>query len=120
MKKIAALILVMLLTGCSATSSTASAQAAVPTGKEIPGLTWESSMELEYATEFAVDYYSGGYARIEVVGDCEYLVVPENMPVPENLDGARFCGSRWIGSTCRRLQPWRCSIKLTVWTPSGW
>ena len=88
MKKIAALILVMLLTGCSATSSTASAQAAVPTGKEIPGLTWESSMELEYATEFAVDYYSGGYARIEVVGDCEYLVVPENMPVPENLDGA--------------------------------
>ena len=56
MKKIAALILVMLLTGCSATSSTASAQAAVPTGKEIPGLPWESSRELAYAPEFADAY----------------------------------------------------------------
>jgi len=55
---------------------------------EIPGLVWESSVEKEYATEFNVDYYEGGYALIEVVDDCKYLVVPENMSVPDDLDAA--------------------------------
>ena len=76
MKKLIALLLLVLLLGAP------SAFAA----EEIPGLTWESSMELEYATEFAVDYYEGGYALIEVMDDCRYLVVPEGMPVPEGLD----------------------------------
>lgn len=52
---------------------------------EIPGLTWESSMERLYATEFSVDYYEGGYALIEVIGDAKYLVVPKDMPVPKGL-----------------------------------
>ena len=56
------------------------------THPELPGLKWESSMERVYATEFAVDYYEGGYALIEVVDSGKYLVVPENMPVPEGLD----------------------------------
>lgn len=55
---------------------------------EIPGLTWEGSMEKTYATEFNVDYYTGGYALIEVVDSAKYLVVPEGMPVPEKLDGS--------------------------------
>ncbi|MDO5325937.1 MAG: ABC transporter substrate-binding protein, partial [Clostridia bacterium] len=85
MRKIAVFILVAaLLTSCSA--APASLGSAAPEGKEIPGLTWESCMELEYATEFTVDYYAGGYALIEVIGDCRYLVVPEGMPVPEGLD----------------------------------
>lgn len=54
---------------------------------EIPGLVWERSMEKIYATEFNVDYYEGGYALIEVIGSASYLVVPEGMPVPEDLDG---------------------------------
>ena len=87
MKKAAVLILVvLLLTGCSV--APASLGSSAPEGKEIPGLTWESSMELEYATEFAVDYYAGGYALIEVIGDCRYLVVPEGREVPEDLDGS--------------------------------
>ena len=87
MKKAAVLILVvLLLTGCSV--APASLGSSAPEGKEIPGLTWESSMELEYATEFAVDYYAGGYALIEVIGDCRYLVVPEGREVPEGLDGS--------------------------------
>ena len=87
MKKAAVLILVViLLTGCSV--APASLGSSAPEGKEIPGLTWESSMELEYATEFAVDYYAGGYALIEVIGDCRYLVVPEGREVPEGLDGS--------------------------------
>ena len=87
MRRIAALILVAaLLAGCSA--APASLGSSAPEGKEIPGLTWESGMELEYATEFAVDYYAGGYALIEVIGDCRYLVVPEGREVPEGLDGS--------------------------------
>ena len=54
---------------------------------EIPGMTWEKSMELEFATEFTVDYYEGGYALINVIKDNPYLVVPEGMAVPEGLDG---------------------------------
>ena len=87
MKKAAVLILVvLLLTGCSV--APASLGSSAPEGKEIPGLTWESSMELEFATQFAVDYYEGGYALIEVIGDCRYLVVPEGGEVPEDLDGS--------------------------------
>ena len=55
---------------------------------EIPGLTWERSMEKIYATEFNVDYFEGGYALIEVIDSASYLVVPEGMPVPEGLDGS--------------------------------
>ena len=87
MGKIVALILVAaLLAGCSV--APASLGSSAPEGKEIPGLTWESSMELEFATQFAVDYYEGGYALIEVIGDCRYLVVPEGREVPEDLDGS--------------------------------
>ena len=76
MRRIAALILVAaLLAGCSV--APASLGSSAPEGKEIPGLIWESSMDLEYANEFTVDYYVGGYALIEVIGDCRYLVVPE-------------------------------------------
>lgn len=87
MKKAALLILVILmLTGCRA--APASSNIAVPAGKELPGLTWESGMALEYATEFSVDYYEGGYALIEVAGDSRYLAVPEDREVPEGLDGS--------------------------------
>ena len=87
MKRAVVLILVaILLTGCSV--APASLGSSAPEGKVIPGLTWESGMELEYATEFAVDYYAGGYALIEVIGDCRYLVVPEGREVPEGLDGS--------------------------------
>ena len=52
---------------------------------ELPGLAYESSMELTYATGFSVDYYEGGYKRIDIVdGDC-YLVVPEGRTAPEGI-----------------------------------
>ena len=85
MRKVAALFLMAAwLVGCSAAPVASGSTA--PEGKEIPGLIWESSMEPEYATQFAVDYYQGGYALMEVIGDCRYLVVPEGKEVPEGLD----------------------------------
>ena len=55
-------------------------------GTEIPGLTWESGMELAYATGFSVDYYAGGYKRIDIVDGDRFLVVPEGQTAPEGLD----------------------------------
>ncbi len=56
------------------------------TAPALSGLSWESSMNLIYATGFSVDYYEGGYALIDVKDGARYLVVPEAMPVPEGLD----------------------------------
>lgn len=50
-----------------------------------PYLTYESSMELTYAEDFAVDYYSGGYKLITVADGSRYLVVPENGEAPGGL-----------------------------------
>ena len=33
---------------------------------DIPGLTYDHSMELSYAEEFSVDYYNDGYALITI------------------------------------------------------
>lgn len=53
---------------------------------EIPGLTYDHSMELEYATQFAVDYYQDDYAVITIAQEGPYLVVPEGKEAPEGLD----------------------------------
>lgn len=49
------------------------------------GLVLDHSMELEYANQFSVDYYEGGYARIRIVDGGEFLLVPKNGSVPEGL-----------------------------------
>jgi iron complex transport system substrate-binding protein len=52
---------------------------------EIPGLTYENSMALEYASGFAVHYYNDGYALIDVTDSAQYLIVPEGSEAPEGL-----------------------------------
>lgn len=52
----------------------------------ISGLKFDHSMELTYAEQFSVDYYEDGYALIDIVESGRFLVVPENMPVPESLE----------------------------------
>lgn len=52
-------------------------------GKE---LIYERSMELQYAENFAVDYYEGGYTMLTTTIDgAEFLIVPEGKEVPEGL-----------------------------------
>ena len=46
-------------------------------GPEIDGLTYESTMDLTYATEFDVYDYKDGYKLLDVHEDRQYLVVPE-------------------------------------------
>jgi iron complex transport system substrate-binding protein len=50
-------------------------------------LVYESSMELQYAENYTVDYYEGGYTMLTTTIDGQrFLLVPENKDVPENLD----------------------------------
>lgn len=45
------------------------------------------SMELQYAENFAVDYYEDGYKMLTTLPDSKrYLIVPEGQPVPRGLD----------------------------------
>ncbi|MBQ2801344.1 MAG: ABC transporter substrate-binding protein [Lachnospiraceae bacterium] len=54
---------------------------------EKSGLIYESSMELQYAANFTVDYYEGGYTLLTTTMDGEqFLVVPEGKEIPENLE----------------------------------
>lgn len=51
-----------------------------------PSLAYESRMKLDYAEQFAVDYYDGGYALITISDGSRFLVVPPEMAVPEKMD----------------------------------
>lgn len=58
---------------------------------EDAGLKWADmtvtdSLELQYAEQFTVDYYDGGYALITIAETDRYMVIPEGMEEPEGLD----------------------------------
>lgn len=53
---------------------------------KLEGLEYQSSMELDFAQCFRVYYYKDGYAVADIYGGDRFLVVPEDMPVPEGLD----------------------------------
>ncbi len=48
-------------------------------------LTYSHSMELAYASGFAVDYYEDGFALIEIAGSERFLLVPEGKDMPEDM-----------------------------------
>lgn len=78
----------------SGTSDSSAADASPEDGKlpeninppEIPGLTYESYMPLEYAECFEVYYYNDGYKVIDVPQIGQYLIVPEGKTAPDGLD----------------------------------
>lgn len=57
------------------------------TGKEeSTDLVYEGSMKLEYAENFSVDYYQGGYRLLTTTMDGKkFLIVPEGQAVPESM-----------------------------------
>ena len=78
-----AAVLGLLLTGCGP-----AALGSEPGEEQVSwdDLAYESSLELEYATQFSVDYYQGDYALIEIGDGERYLVVPEGAAVPSGLE----------------------------------
>lgn len=75
MKKltICVLILALLLTGCGRAEPGQAQSEWVP----------ERTMPLQFATQFQVNYYSGGYKLISLADGSKFLVVPEGCEVPE-------------------------------------
>lgn len=78
-----AAILLVLLSGCTGDTS-------VYDETENSGLGngWRpiSSMDRQYATQFAVDYYPEGYTLITIVDGSRFLVIPEGKTVPKGID----------------------------------
>ena len=54
--------------------------------QELAGMKYDHSLELQYADQYAVDYYEGGYALITIAGGERFLLGPEDKEAPEGLD----------------------------------
>lgn len=66
------------LSGCSRNSSAEE--------QELP-LVYEDSLKLQYAENFSIDYYAGGYSMITTKRDgSRFLIVPEQAETPEGLE----------------------------------
>lgn len=52
---------------------------------EQESLIYESSMELQYAENFSVDYYQGGYKQLTICDGTQILVVPEGKEAPSQV-----------------------------------
>lgn len=68
-------------------SATVMAEDTAGEAPEIPGLTFESVSEPQFAEGFDIYHYNDGYMLIDVHDSGRYLVVPEGMEAPEGLDG---------------------------------
>ena len=75
----------LMLAGCGSPSSAYEKQT-VSDGIS-QELVYAGSMELQYAENFTVDYYEGGYTLLTTTMDGQrFLIVPENKDVPKDLD----------------------------------
>lgn len=72
--------ILVLLVSCSADAS-------VTLNRSL-GNGWrpERTMELQYAKNFSVNYYSGGYVLLSMSDGSRFLVVPEGSEVPGGID----------------------------------
>lgn len=89
-RSIFVLLLIMMcimFTGCGNTDNEDSSGSGAMKNNppQIEGLTYESSMEPEYAEGFEVYYYNDGYAVIDVFSSQQYLIIPEGMKVPDEV-----------------------------------
>ena len=55
-------------------------------GPDWSGMTAERDLPLQYATQFSVTEYEGGYSLINIADSGRYLVVPEGKAAPVGLD----------------------------------
>lgn len=90
-----AALLAGLCVGCGSTGSsdgasgdaqqTESQTGLDPNAPEIEGLTYESTVNLEYAERFKIYHYEGGYSVIRVYDGRDYILIPEGGEIPMDL-----------------------------------
>lgn len=88
MKKnlIAVLICIMAVITLASCSFSKDAAGGKENWEISPALTYGHSMDLTYAKGFAVDYYEEGYSLITISDEGRFLVIPEGMDVPADLE----------------------------------
>ena len=82
------LCLTLLLAACGGPENVATTQPQAETASQsvrYEELLFENVMPLSYATGFSVSYSEEGYKLLTIGEDQTYLVVGENMPVPEEV-----------------------------------
>jgi len=75
-------MLVLGLAGCGGSGGESEDTGGAP---QISGLTYESELELQRATEFSVYHYEGGYDLIDIHEGDKFLLVPEGSEAPEEV-----------------------------------
>lgn len=78
----ALLFLCVWLTGCGSSETSWRSEDHVISS----ALTYDKSMDLDYATEFAVDYYNDGFILLSISDGSRFLLNMEGNEVPEDLD----------------------------------
>lgn len=88
----AALFICFCITGCGASTGTDENTVKIEKNigidsdiLELEGLTYESTVQLDYAERFQIYRYEGGYSVIRVYDGRDYILIPENGTVPEDL-----------------------------------
>lgn len=88
----AALFICLCITGCGLLTGTGENNVKTESGTEtdsdaleMEGLVYESTVQLDYAERFQIYRYKGGYSVIRVYDGRDYLLIPENGTVPEDL-----------------------------------
>ena len=62
------------------------AHAQMEPAREVPGLAYESTLELKYANQFQLDAFQDGFQLLTVSDGTSYLIVPEGEEAPASLD----------------------------------
>lgn len=58
----------------------------IPSESESEALVFDHSMDLQYAENFAVDYYEGGYKLLSIFDGTRIFIVPEGKETPKDLE----------------------------------
>ena len=90
-RKILLLFLTVLLSVLTVScGKTQEAGGAAEEGTDGTPLSYDHSMELDYAQGFAVDYYDGGYALITISDGSRFLSFRRVSPCRRNCRGMRW------------------------------
>lgn len=100
-----ALLVLATATACAPANSPTPAPSAEPpkTEGEVDGkLIFTREEELQYATEFTLTHYEGGYKEFTVntLADKKFLIVPEGRSAPEGLDEGSVVLKQPINKMC--------------------
>ena len=92
------LVVTLLLVGCG-NQTTEEYTANNYLIENIENINKTGSLELQYATQFCVDYYEKGYIHIYVADGTDYVIVPEN----ENENSLGLNNPVYIHMPCDRI-----------------